>query len=65
MKQNKEEVQSPCIENCKLNDEKICLGCFRTIEEIVQWQEMDDKLRREVLHKTESRRKAYDLKRES
>jgi predicted Fe-S protein YdhL (DUF1289 family) len=56
-------VQSPCIENCCLNDEKICLGCFRSIEEITQWQQMNDKMRLEVLHKAENRRKGHDLER--
>jgi predicted Fe-S protein YdhL (DUF1289 family) len=53
-----DRVKSPCIENCILNDEKNCLGCFRSLGEIAQWQEMDDKMRREVLLKAERRRKA-------
>ncbi len=63
MNQCKDNVQSPCIENCTLNDEKICIGCFRTLGEIAQWQQMDDKMRRDVLLKAESRRKESDLKR--
>ena len=30
-------VRSPCIANCKLNDEEICQGCFRTLDEIISW----------------------------
>lgn len=30
-------MDSPCIASCKLNADKICLGCFRHIEEIVDW----------------------------
>jgi predicted Fe-S protein YdhL (DUF1289 family) len=63
MNQIEDGVQSPCIENCCLNDEKICLGCFRSIEEITQWQQMNDKMRLEVLHKAENRRKGHDLER--
>jgi uncharacterized protein len=54
-------VQSPCIDNCCLNDEKICLGCFRSIVEIAQWSQMNDKVRQDVLHKAEIRRKGHDI----
>ena len=64
MNQCIEHVQSPCIENCTLNDEKICKGCFRTLGEIAQWQQIDDKMRRDVLLKAESRRKASDFKKD-
>lgn len=30
-------VRSPCIANCKLDDEEICQGCFRTLDEIISW----------------------------
>ncbi len=29
---------SPCIRNCCLDNNDICLGCFRYIDEIVNWQ---------------------------
>ena len=63
MNQIDDRVQSPCIENCCLNDEKICLGCFRSIGEISQWSQMNDKIRLDVLHKAETRRKIHDIKR--
>ena len=62
MNQIEEGVQSPCIENCCLNDEKICLGCFRSIVEISQWSQMNDKMRLDVLLKAENRRKGHDIK---
>ena len=63
MNQIDDRVQSPCIENCCLNDEKICMGCFRSIVEISQWSQMNDKIRLDVLHKAETRKKTYDIKR--
>ncbi|MGB0899254.1 MAG: DUF1289 domain-containing protein [Psychrobium sp.] len=30
-------VRSPCIANCKLDDEEVCQGCFRTLDEIINW----------------------------
>ena len=62
MNQIDDQVQSPCIENCCLNNEKICLGCFRSIVEIAQWSQMNDKMRLDVLLKAENRRKGHDIK---
>ncbi len=30
-------LMSPCIRNCCLNNDDICLGCFRSLDEIVLW----------------------------
>jgi predicted Fe-S protein YdhL (DUF1289 family) len=30
-------VDSPCIKLCKLNEHKICVGCYRTLDEIKNW----------------------------
>ena len=62
MNPRKDNLQSPCIDICILNDERICLGCFRTLGEIAQWQQMDDTMRRDVLQKAESRRKSSGVK---
>lgn len=35
-------MDSPCIASCKLNADKICLGCFRHIEEIVDWNKKSE-----------------------
>jgi len=28
---------SPCVDVCKLSPDGFCAGCFRHIDEIVQW----------------------------
>ncbi|WP_372769212.1 DUF1289 domain-containing protein [Pseudoalteromonas sp.] len=33
-------IKSPCVENCCLNDKDVCLGCFRTLDEILSWSSM-------------------------
>jgi predicted Fe-S protein YdhL (DUF1289 family) len=34
------EVPSPCIDVCKLDDDGwLCVGCYRTVEEIRRWKE--------------------------
>jgi len=30
-------IDSPCVRNCCLNDDDICLGCGRSLQEITQW----------------------------
>ncbi|WP_162083412.1 DUF1289 domain-containing protein [Sulfuriferula nivalis] len=55
-------IPSPCIRNCCLNEEDVCLGCFRHIDEIVNWGAAGDDERRQVLLNTVQRRNAYQLK---
>jgi hypothetical protein len=31
------DVPSPCVQNCCLDDNDMCLGCFRMIDEILIW----------------------------
>lgn len=52
------EVESPCIRNCCLNEDDICLGCFRHIDEIVSWRVQDNKEKRATLVRCEQRRLA-------
>ncbi|HIF51819.1 MAG TPA: DUF1289 domain-containing protein [Thiotrichaceae bacterium] len=32
-----ENIQSPCVRNCCLNEDDICLGCRRSLSEIIAW----------------------------
>jgi uncharacterized protein len=54
-----EVIQSPCIRNCCLDDNDICLGCFRALDEIVAWTKYDDARRQIILFNAQIRRKAY------
>jgi len=51
-------AQSPCIRNCCLDDNLICLGCFRSLEEIKEWSAVDDHRRRVILQSAKQRREA-------
>jgi len=48
-------MKSPCIKKCKLQDGE-CLGCFRTVEEIRNWRNMNEQEKREVCSKVRGRR---------
>jgi uncharacterized protein len=37
------EIQSPCIGVCSMDDSTgFCLGCYRTMDEIQVWWDLDD-----------------------
>lgn len=56
-----EQIESPCIRNCCLDENDICLGCFRSISEITSWGMVNDQKRKKILRETELRRKAREL----
>ena len=42
-------VPSPCVSLCKMDlERRYCMGCLRTIEEIVAWGKADDDFKRAV-----------------
>lgn len=52
-------VKSPCISVCALDADEVCVGCYRTGQEITQWTSLDNLGKREVLrHAAERARKA-------
>ena len=42
-------VASPCIGVCRLNDDDVCEGCHRTLDEIGEWSSVSDDRRRAIL----------------
>ncbi len=42
-------IISPCVSICALNDDDVCTGCFRTIEEIRGWSYLGAEQKRYVL----------------
>ena len=46
----RDEVESPCVEICLVHPtERICTGCYRTIDEISRWSRMTPVERREIM----------------
>ena len=41
-------MTSPCINICHLNDNDICVGCFRSSTEIMTWKDLDDEARKAI-----------------
>lgn len=49
-------VESPCIRNCCLDDDDICVGCYRSLAEITRWSLVNDSAKMEILAAAETRR---------
>ena len=46
---------SPCINICHLDDKGICVGCFRSSEEITTWKDLDNEAHNQILAKARER----------
>ena len=53
-------VPSPCISLCRLDEQKVCLGCFRHVEDIREWRSADDNRRRQIRANADQRREVAD-----
>ena len=53
---DKQRVASPCVRKCTLDDDDICVGCFRSIDEICAWSAASEPERRRILEQATARR---------
>ncbi|PNH98954.1 DUF1289 domain-containing protein [Vibrio diazotrophicus] len=47
---------SPCIRQCCLDEQDICVGCFRTIEEIIHWSAASDAEKTQIIERCKQRK---------
>lgn len=46
----RDEIASPCIQICVIHpEERICTGCYRTIDEITRWSRFSHEERAEIM----------------
>ncbi len=58
MVENKtQEITSPCIRNCCLNNDDICIGCKRTLYEILHWSEFSWQKKAKIVERLEQKPK--------
>lgn len=53
-------VASPCIGVCVVNLNRICQGCFRTLDEIAGWSTASDVEKQRILNEVSKRPQAAD-----
>lgn len=58
-------IESPCVRNCCLNDDDICLGCGRSLQEITRWSVASDADKRITLVAAAERRRLIRLRQQS
>ncbi|WP_236590974.1 DUF1289 domain-containing protein [Neptunomonas japonica] len=52
-----DKVKSPCIRQCCLDEQDVCLGCGRSLQEILDWTKVTETERAAVLVRAQSRKK--------
>lgn len=40
---------NPCVRNCCLDDKKICMGCGRSLAEILEWHHADNPRQQDIV----------------
>lgn len=60
----RDEPQSPCIKLCSIHPEtRICVGCYRTIDEISAWSRLSVEARRDLLASLPERAAQHKVRR--
>ena len=50
-------VESPCVNVCKLDAARVCIGCGRSVAEIRDWKATSDGVKRRIVERI--RRQGY------
>ena len=60
-----DNIRSPCIGICQLDvSMSICVGCFRTRQEVAMWSDVSDDEKKEIVARAKSRRSASKERKE-
>jgi predicted Fe-S protein YdhL (DUF1289 family) len=59
-----QKTESPCIRSCCLDGNDICLGCHRTLNEILNWAKSPEEDKQLIIAKCESRKRLSENNRQ-
>jgi len=59
MTDTEKQIQSPCIRNCCLNTDDVCLGCFRHVDEIIEWSPASNERKGIILDNAKKRKEKH------
>ena len=52
----RDEIDSPCIKLCSIHpSERICVGCYRSMEEIGAWSSLSSEVRLDIMNELPNR----------
>lgn len=54
-------IASPCIGQCGVNEDDICMGCYRSGLEIAKWFQSSEDEKREIIGRCEQRKQEAGL----
>ncbi len=49
-------VISPCVSICRLDKDNVCMGCYRTVEEVREWYNLSNEEKQKILDAIEKRK---------
>ena len=52
-------TDNPCVRNCCLSEHDVCVGCFRHLNEILSWSEMNDAQKQATLELCQKRKEQH------
>lgn len=64
MNDSQSSVSFPCVRNCCLDDDDVCLGCGRSLKEILRWNDAGEDERRTILENAKKRHEVRAAKRD-
>ena len=53
----RDPLASPCVRNCCLDDDNVCIGCGRALHEIVAWGTASDADKTQILARSRERQR--------
>ena len=53
-----DEPASPCISVCLLDEDDVCVGCYRSADEVTEWFSATPDEKRSILRRSAARRAA-------
>ncbi|TDF41329.1 DUF1289 domain-containing protein [Alteromonadaceae bacterium M269] len=56
-----DDVKSPCVRNCCLDNEDVCLGCNRTLDEILAWGNASREEKKQIIENSTRRSASKDV----
>lgn len=56
------DINKPCIKKCCLNEDDVCLGCFRTFDDMCRWNKANIEEKTQMLKVAQRRKKEHRLK---
>lgn len=53
-------IASPCISICALDENDVCVGCYRSAAEITRWSQANNAERRQIIANAHERAQAVN-----